>query len=282
MKRALFVCFCAWSSLGAQESLTPETIAANRGLWPREVTVNVAHTVPIVVAGKPSGSMQAAAGRVYPLKQVTASDVQVDALGSLLKFPAADTDLVARAEQVQARQAELAARTPAAVAQSTPKPTATPPPAPTNKIAATLSGDLVALDGKKVKPFDAAALGSKKYLAVYFSASWCGPCRNFTPELVKFYNRKKASQDKFDVIFVSMDRSEEAMEAYMADDKMPWPAVTYQKAGSSPLRKLCGPGIPCLVVLDENGTVVSDSYQGKEYVGPTKVMRDLEKLIKDS
>jgi nucleoredoxin len=285
MKRLALFSLCAVSAAFAQDSLTVETVAANRKLWPKEVTVSVAHEVPIVVNGKASGSMKANPGRTYPVKSLTASEVTVDALGTAMVFNPADTDLLVRAEKQKERQDALAAAAtpPPAQPAATPaaRPSATPAPA-TNATAALLGGKLVTCNGKKFEDFDSAQLGSKKYLAVYFSASWCPPCRKFTPELVQMYKRKKAAREKFDIIFVSADKTEEAMLGYMKDYDMAWPAVAYDKLQGNPLRKYGGRGIPCLVVLDENGTVVSHSYEGENYVGPTKVMKDLEKLLKDS
>lgn len=285
MKRALLFCLCALSYLNAQEPLAIETIVATKTLWPREVTVNVAHQVPIVVNGKPSGSMQAPSGRTYAVKSVTAAGVVVDAAGSPMTFPATDTDLLARAEQARARLDALAAATPppAPVARSTPPPAAPSPTPEGNAISKALSGDLVSLDGKKLKKFDAASLGGKKYFAIYRSASWCGPCRAFTPDLVSWYKRKKSKQDLFEVILVSSDRSEEDMAAYMREDGMPWPALDFDKRSKrSPITGLGGRGIPDLVVIDAEGNVLSKSYEGETYVGPRKVLADLEDLLKKS
>lgn len=270
----------------AQEPLTVEKVVSDRKLWPKEVTVAVAHEVPIVVNGKPSGAMKANPGRTYPVKSITATAITVDAMGSALSFPLSDTDLLTRAEKQQQLQATLAAAATPAPAQpaATPvtKPSATPAPAATNAMAALLAGKLVTFNGKKFEPFDAAQLGTKKYLAVYFSASWCPPCRAFTPELVKMYKRKKSARDKFDVIFVSRDKTEDSMLGYMKEDDMEWPALAYDLTKQSPLSKYSGKGIPRLVIIDEKGAILSDSYVGEEYVGPTKVMKDLEKLLKDS
>lgn len=286
MKRLAALLLCVSSVAFAQETLTVETVAADRKLWPKEVTVSVAHEVPIVVNGKPSGSMKANPGRIYPVKSISGSLVTVDALGTAITFAPADTDLLARAEKQKEHQAALAAAAPVAPAQpvATPaaKPSATPPPAAINATAALLAGKLVSLNGKKLEDFNASQLGSKKYLAIYFSASWCPPCRRFTPELVKMYKRKKADWDKFDVIFVSNDKTEESMLGYMKEDDMEWPAIAYDKIRGNPLSKYGGNGIPRLVLIDEKGTVISDSYEGENYVGPTKVMKDLEKLLKGS
>ena len=157
---------------------------------------------------------------------------------------------------------------------------AAPPPA-SKSIAAELKGDLVALDGKKVKRFDDTKLADKKYVAVYFSAHWCAPCRAFTPELVKWYNATKPANPHFELIFVSSDQTEKDMESYMAGEQMPWPALKFiKKKTDKTLAPHGGPGIPCLVLLDATGKVLSHSYEGKTYVGPTKVMRDIDATLK--
>ncbi|CAN0006606.1 unnamed protein product, partial [Hapterophycus canaliculatus] len=48
--------------------------------------------------------------------------------------------------------------------------------------------------------------------AFYFSASWCGPCRKYTPQLAALYNRAKSQHKAFEVVFVSLDGDEDSME----------------------------------------------------------------------
>ncbi len=147
-------------------------------------------------------------------------------------------------------------------------------------LADTLKGDLVALSGKRTHKYDDAALANTKYYAVYYSASWCGPCRAFTPKLVEWYNANKPKHADFELIFVSSDRSDADMDAYMAEDKMPWPALKYnKKASNKSVTKYAGPGIPCLVFLDAEGKVLSDSYVNGKYEGPQKVLADIEKTL---
>ena len=144
-----------------------------------------------------------------------------------------------------------------------------------------MKNDLVSLQGKGVHKFDDAPLAGAKYFAFYYSASWCGPCKAFTPKLVEFYNRVKPLNPQFELIFVSHDYSEKEAEAYMKMDSMPWPALAYNKIKSNKqLAGYAGPGIPCLVLCDANGKVLSHSYEGTTYVGPQKVMADIEATLK--
>ncbi len=144
-----------------------------------------------------------------------------------------------------------------------------------------MKNDLVSLQGKNVHKFDDAPLAGAKYFAIYYSASWCGPCKAFTPKLVEFYNRVKPLNPQFELIFVSHDYSEKDAEAYMKMDNMPWPALAYNKIKSDKqLAGYAGPGIPCLVLCDATGKVLSDSYVDGKYVGPMKVMADIEATLK--
>jgi hypothetical protein len=61
---------------------------------------------------------------------------------------------------------------------------------------------------------------------------------------------------------------------------MPWPAVDFGKlAGKEALRKYSTHGIPCLVVLDAGGKVLADTYEGEKFLGPEKVLADLEGIF---
>ena len=152
---------------------------------------------------------------------------------------------------------------------------------PASPFVAKFKGHLIVMDHGTPKDFDASTLNGVKYWAFYYSASWCPPCRAFTPKLVDFYKYFKKSHPNFELIFVNDDHSEADMLAYMKTDDMTWPAVRFSDLDDSRLtaRKYCGPGIPDLVLTDENGKVLSDSYNGQDYVGPTKVMDDIKKMV---
>ena len=101
---------------------------------------------------------------------------------------------------------------------------------------------------------------SGKYVGLYFSASWCPPCRTFTPKLVEFH---KANKDKFEVLLVSADNSEKAQANYMKKYMMPWLAVKHQSIAANLLVKKMGvSGIPYLVVLAPDGSVVTKDGRG--------------------
>jgi len=105
------------------------------------------------------------------------------------------------------------------------------------------------------KPVDPASLKGKM-VGIYFSAHWCPPCRLFTPKLVEF--RNKIAKD-FEVVFVSSDRDEGSMQAYMKETGMPWPALPFgseKKASIS--NAFAVSGIPFLVVLNDKGLRVAD------------------------
>ncbi|KAL6189863.1 hypothetical protein ACLB2K_036264 [Fragaria x ananassa] len=109
---------------------------------------------------------------------------------------------------------------------------------------------LVRNNGDQVK---VETLKGKK-LGLYFSASWCGPCQRFTPDLVETYNAL-ASKGDFEVIFVSADEDEESFNGYFS--KMPWLAIPFSdsEARDSLDEQFKVRGIPHLVFLCEEGRV---------------------------
>jgi nucleoredoxin len=149
-----------------------------------------------------------------------------------------------------------------------------------NAIRELVKGDLVSLRNGALGHFDDEALEKKKLIALYFSAHWCAPCRKFTPELVDYYNRVATQHPEFEIVFVSFDKSQFAMETYMREANMPWPAIDFPRlGGKEAIRKYAGDGIPCLVLVDVTGKVISSTYAGAQYLGPAKVLGDLDAIF---
>jgi len=110
--------------------------------------------------------------------------------------------------------------------------------------------------------FDVQRLKTKKYLFIYFAAHWTDQYRNYTSQLIGFYNDTCQNGDNdIGVIFVSVDRTQQDANQFMRDAAMPWLGVRVNTPGSIELRKrYAGPGVPCIVLLDENDKVLSSSY----------------------
>ena len=108
-----------------------------------------------------------------------------------------------------------------------------------------------------------AELAGKK-IGIYFSASWCPPCRAFTPKLVDAYNQLRTEGKPFEVVLVSHDRDESSMKAYMKSHEMPWLAVPFGDKHMDALKKKFGvAGIPTLVVVDATGKTLSAKARGE-------------------
>lgn len=102
-----------------------------------------------------------------------------------------------------------------------------------------------------------------KVVAVYFSAHWCGPCRNFTPSLATLYQQAKAANKEFEVIFCSCDHSETEFRSYYGTS-MPWLAIPYD---DDKREELSGTfkvtGIPRLCILAPSGRILVDNAAGQ-------------------
>jgi peroxiredoxin len=102
-----------------------------------------------------------------------------------------------------------------------------------------------------------------KYVLVDFWASWCGPCRQENPNVVKAYNQFKGKN--FTVLGVSLDRpggKEEWLKAIKAD-QLTWTHVSdlkYWESSIIPLYQV--DGIPFNVLVDPEGMVIGEGLKG--------------------
>jgi nucleoredoxin len=52
-------------------------------------------------------------------------------------------------------------------------------------------------------------------VALYFSASWCPPCKTFSPILREFY-LAAAKDNGLEIVYISSDREVESFEEYVS------------------------------------------------------------------
>ena len=72
------------------------------------------------------------------------------------------------------------------------------------------------IDGKPVKLSDYKG----KYVMIDFWASWCMPCRQENPNVVKQYNAFKSKG--FNILGISLDKETGAWKKAIDDDKLTW------------------------------------------------------------
>ncbi|XP_060541610.1 LOW QUALITY PROTEIN: nucleoredoxin [Pantherophis guttatus] len=120
------------------------------------------------------------------------------------------------------------------------------------------------------------------HVGVYFSAHWCPPCRSLTRVLVESYRKIKDAGQKFEIVFVSADRSYKSgcgvnnrrTELFLKENEhlrnqeshLPF---RLRHHASGPRAACCGCGIPTLIVLDTKGDVITRQ-------GRVEVLNDIE------
>lgn len=123
--------------------------------------------------------------------------------------------------------------------------------------------DLVAQtpSGEKIALSDYAGKG--KVVLVDFWASWCPPCRKDMPLLVEAYGKYK---DKgFEIVGVSLDKTNEDWTKGLADLNMTWPQMSDLKYWESELGKAYAVrSIPFTVLLDGEGNIIAKKIEGKD------------------
>ncbi|MGF6926359.1 peroxiredoxin [Chitinophaga sp. W2I13] len=100
-----------------------------------------------------------------------------------------------------------------------------------------------------------------KYVLVDFWASWCGPCRQENPNVVKAYQQYKGKN--FTILGVSLDKTKDKWQEAIKADGLAWNHVSDLKFWDSAVVPLYGlNAIPTNFLLDPQGKVIASNLRG--------------------
>ena len=218
------------------------------------------------------------------LVKAGASQSLINTLESgVYQLSGAEIAAVAEKQKADAEKVSRASLEPQATGQSVrPKPTLPTEAQVGGGMYDHFRGDLVYWHEGSLVPFDDETLQKKKFYLLFFSAIWSKEGRQFTSQLADYYNRVTPQHPELEVVFFSADRSEFAMQNYVSQTQMPWPAVSYDKlqGKAGALAGNLTHQIPRLILADTDGRILSDSGETKPDFD--KVLADLDKVLAGS
>ncbi|MGN6181450.1 MAG: redoxin domain-containing protein [Mucilaginibacter sp.] len=116
----------------------------------------------------------------------------------------------------------------------------------------------VSIDNKPVKLSDYKG----KYVMLDFWASWCGPCRQENPNVVKQY--AAFHQKGLNILGISLDTSKTNWQQAISADKITWAQASDMKNFDGPTERLYHiEAIPSNFIIDPKGIIIAKNLRGE-------------------
>lgn len=102
-----------------------------------------------------------------------------------------------------------------------------------------------------------------KYVLVDFWASWCGPCRQENPNVVKAYNKYK--DKNFTILGVSLDDNRDRWLRAISQDDLHWTQVSDLRGWGNEVAVQYGiQSIPSNFLVSPDGKIIARNLRGEE------------------
>jgi thiol-disulfide isomerase/thioredoxin len=114
-----------------------------------------------------------------------------------------------------------------------------------------------------------SVFGQNKIVLMDFWASWCKPCRESSPELIRIYNKYKDAKfetaDGFTIYSVSLDTDKQKWQKAIEKDGLLWPnhVSDLKGFGSECVNTFQFNAIPHYYLIDERGIIIGKNLTAK-------------------